>query len=67
MNTIDLYTADGERVTVVLPRSPTVPDVLVWGQRTFSKNASGRYCEITSVCVFTQSEIEDAAASGLWK
>lgn len=51
--TVDLYNRDGDIVATLLNDDPmmpmVVPQVFVWGARSFALNTEGHYVEVTSV------------------
>lgn len=65
MISVRLFTTDGVFVTEVLcPPFQSMPDVLVWGNRTFGRNATGQYREVSACCVFTRAELDLAEEIG---
>lgn len=55
---VDLYTADGGFVTtVIVPPMQPMPDVIVWGDRHFTRDPrAARYVEGFAVAAWTAAE-----------
>lgn len=65
---VKLFDADANYVTTVMvPGVEHLYDVLIWGDRVFSFNPHyHEYHESSAINVFTQAELDEARASGIF-
>lgn len=61
---VQLYSADGEPVAIVLA-PPIENQALLWGSRLFGLREDGKYYEATYSQVWTRDEYKEMAKQGI--